>query len=77
MADPQYLPEARPRTPITDPPPMAPVRSLRSSRCQLCGVPLTAACAQHRVLSPYGNAKLRVCSTCCRAALGEGYRALG
>ena len=72
----QFLPEAQARAPITELRPAAPVHSIDRSSCALCGIPLEAAPLRDHVLSPYGNAELEVCSSCRRAALSEGYRAL-
>ena len=71
MGDLQFLPEGQARASITELRPAAPERSV-----DICGIPLAAAPWRDHVLSPYGNAELEVCSTCRRAALSEGYRAL-
>lgn len=43
--------------------------------CNLCGEPLTANRQRFRMVSPLATAgSIVVCSTCRRAALGEGYR---
>jgi hypothetical protein len=76
MGDLQSLPEAHSRASVTELRPAAPVHSIGRSSCALCGIPLGAARLRGHVLSPYGNAELEVCSTCRRAALGEGYRAV-
>jgi hypothetical protein len=43
--------------------------------CSLCGSPLGADRRRFSLVSPIGGGKrITVCSTCHRAALGEGYR---
>ena len=76
MGDLQFLPEAQARASISELRPAALEHSVDRSSCALCGISLEAAPLRDHVLSPYGNAELEVCSTCRRAALSEGYRAL-
>ncbi len=44
-------------------------------QCSLCGLPLDDERPRFSLVSPMGHGKrITVCSTCHRAALGEGYR---
>ena len=45
------------------------------AQCALCGLPLDDERRRFSLVSPMGHGKrITVCSTCHRAALGEGYR---
>jgi hypothetical protein len=76
MGDLQFLPEVEARASIAESPPAASLHAMDGSCCGLCGIPLRTARLRDHVLSPYENAELEVCSTCRRAALSEGYRAV-
>ena len=58
--------------PVAGPP--APVRSIDSAHCALCGSKLSARALRYRVVSPQCCEMITVCHTCHKAALGEGYR---
>jgi len=57
---------------VTQPP--APVRSIDSAHCALCGAKLSARSLRYHVVSPQSCDLVTVCHTCRKAALGEGYR---
>ena len=53
----------------------APVRSIDSTTCALCGKRLSARALRYHMMSPQScDARLTVCYVCRKAALGEGYR---
>ena len=53
----------------------ASVLTIESVRCGLCGTPLKGNMLKFHMVSPrYVGVTVTVCSTCHRAAIGEGYR---
>ncbi len=61
--------------PVTKPAaPPAPVRSIQSTHCALCGSKLSTRSLRYQVVSPQVCETITVCHTCRRAALSEGYR---
>jgi len=63
---------SRAPTPLQQP--EAAVRSIDSTQCGLCGATLSARTLRYHVLSPHrADARLTLCLTCRKVALGEGY----
>ena len=53
----------------------ASVLTMEAVRCSLCGTPLKGNKLRFHMVSPrYVGGTVTVCSTCHRAAIGEGYR---
>jgi hypothetical protein len=74
MGDVQSLQTAGSPAPTPLQQPKATVRSIDSTHCGLCGATLSARSLRYHVVSPHStDARVTVCLTCRKVAVGEGY----